>query len=1394
MRINPQDPGQVRYFQKKAFYVPWLMDAYKEVAPAQVEQYLGSHPTTDKLLVQPPDSQVRLPLRTSEDLGEVQNLTTQKGLATRLEELARQDFRFHATIDGTSAEVGLYGAYNSLTDPAHGLKELTLMRGGLPLVVADAHELEKVHRFYTGSHPLATLECDGYRLFNSQQEPSTAYVQANAAGRAAWIGKADEAWYESADGSFDRQQLQEFETFRAASEELSLAQRAFKLHQGTLEGNPSSDLVPVLAAHPKYAPMCGFAAGLVEGVPQAARIAVLANALPYRTEVAASARAELAAKVLAEAKKPEEYVQVADRAMAALATEAAYADACKLYQNASLGAAGKVSMAAALLAQPELAAPDQSLALADRVKGEDAVEMTRSAMVARGQASVDELFKASRNPRIREVLARLVRKDPEAGTREWAIRTEQEIGQWQYSYQWNADRANLLEVACRQGGGPGAELVSWLKPEGGDGERLTVCRRVLQDQRLESPEDQRRVVAALASSLGQASAESFLQALSKMEGFDSLAGRVRGLSQGCDDQVKLVLARKALANPDAPPGRLALAVEAEVGQGSSAYNHWPSRARQLANAIQLEGLSTQASKLDDVLNDSGKVSFYSQLLREPGSSWLDVANGPLSKRNELDLHQRLATLVAETPEHRPTMEVAVKLAAGAGNSGAAVYRQAYRQPTASPAQLAVGAAGEVSGWSSSYDHFGDLTKVLRKGMAEMGSHPDYAYNLKLYDLLGNPESTNETRLLRHLLEAPIADTPQARQRLATFIANNYANDRCLETAMGLLEGDPATRDTMTSSRGLANPADPVVLRELRKQTLLKPTATGVELAQATHRAVSQLNSSYEHTQALATLLKQALAAAPAERYGRANEMAQSLGENKRPDIYARLLAHPELGNLDQLHDFGAFASQRLPLETTRRLAETVAAQGGTLLTTAQRFDQACEDQLIQRIVYQEAFAHPKDSPTQLAQAVSRQVAQRNDAYNHRSELAKVQLAALDTLKPSHPQTVERAHQLHATYANGRMLDYLLESPDLSSPDKLAAFTRQMANWGASDAALTSLLQDLTPVHQTLPAALSLAAPLEGVVKSELLRATARDPGASVVELALTADANINQRNNSYDYRSAQANLLVAAVKGHQADSVPLLDQLLQGKPSDSDRRLLARTLLEQGDDPKQLGTKLAENLGVGVLQQLMTVSSNPLAQVVATLNQQLQQDSVRQLALREATANPDQSVQEYYQHVMQRIRNRSDSFNHTESQGIVMAAAARSLSGSSEKKWLGELAARLATAKELGLATTVLAEETPPARPSEFLKLGLKLAETDKQNRAAKPILSWLADSTPEQSSLYNTIAQKVAQGSSLAAELKAVTEMIALAEAMNSQKDLSLDMDVEQVTVGDFTLTRQQD
>lgn len=1373
------------------------MDAYKEVAPAQVEQYLGSHPNTDKLLVQPPDSQVRLPLRTSEDLGEVQNLTvnsTQKGLASKLEELAGQGFRFHAKLDGTSAEVGLYGAYNSLTDPAHGLKELTLMRAGLPLVVADGHELEKVHRFYTGSHPLASLESDGYRLFGSQQKPTTAYVQANAAGRPAWVGKADEAWYESPDGSFDRQQLQEFETFRAATEELSLAQRAFQLHQGTLAGNPSSDLVPVLAAHPKYASMCGFAAGLSEGVPQAARVAVLANALPYRTEVTAAARAALVARVLEEAKKPEEYGQVADRAMAALAAEPAYANACKLYQNASLGAAGKVSMAAALLAQPELAEPDQSLALADRVKGEDAVEMTRSAMLARGQGSVHKLFEASKNPRIREVLARVVRKDPEAGMREWAVRTEQEIGQWQYSYQWNADRAKLLAVACLEGAGPGAEIVTWLKPEGGDSERLSVCRRVLQDQRLETPQDQRRVVATLANSLGQASAESFLQALSKMAGFDSLADRVKGLSEGCDDQIKLALARKALANPDAPPGRLALAVEAEVSQGNSAYNHFASRARQLANGVKMEGLADRANQLDSVLDDSGKVSFYSQLLREPQTTWLDVARSSLGRRNELDLHKRLAALVAETPEYRPTMEAAAKLAVGAGTPGAAVYRQAYAHPDANPAQLAVGAADEVSSWSSSYNHYGDLTKVLRKGMAEMSSHPDYAYNLKLYDLLGNPESTNEIRWLRHLLEAPIADTPEGRQRLATFIANSYANDRCLEGAIDLLEGDQATRATMASYRELVVPADPVVLRELRKQTLLKPTANGVEMALATHRAVNQLNNSYEHSQAVATLLKQALAAAPAERYGQANQMAQSLSENKRPDIYARLLEHPELGNLDQLNDFGAFASQRLSLESTRRLAEAVAAQGGKLLATAQRFDQACENQLIQRIVYQEAFAHPDDSPTQLALAVSRQVAQRNDAYNYRGELAKVQLAALDTLRPSHPDTVDRAHKLHETYANGRMLDYLLESPDLSTPGKLAEFTRQMANWSASDAALTALLQDLATNQPTLTPALSLAAQLEGVVKSEFLRASAKDPSASVVTLALAADASINQRSNAYDYRNAQANLLVAAVKGHQADSASLLDQLLQGKPNDSERRLLARTLLEQGHDPEQLGTKLAESLGTGVLQRLMAVGSNPLAPVVDTLNQQLQQETVRLLALREAAANPDQSVQEYYQHVMQRIRSRNDAYNYTESQGIVMAAAARNLSGSPEKRWLGELAARLATAKELGLATTVLAEEAPPSRPSEYLKLGLKLAETDKQNRAAKPILSWLADSTPEQSSLYSTIAQKVANGSSLAAELKAVTEVIALAEAMNSQKDLSLDMDAEQVTVGDFSVTRQQD
>lgn len=152
------------------------------------------------------------------------------------------------------------------------------------------------------------------------------------------------------------------------------------------------------------------------------------------------------------------------------------------------------------------------------------------------------------------------------------------------------------------------------------------------------------------------------------------------------------------------------------------------------------------------------------------------------------------------------------------------------------------------------------------------------------------------------------------------------------------------------------------------------------------------------------------------------------------------------------------------------------------------------------------------------------------------------------------------------------------------------------------------------------------------------------------------------------------------------------------------------------------------------------------------------------------------------------------AYQHNQARGLVMAVACRSASQSPDKKWTGELAARFAEAGQLSLAEEALASDAQPTRPSEFLKLGLQFAQRDQSAEAAQAILGWLAVSTPSQASLYQAIGERVTAGRSLAAELEAVTEVIALAEAVQNQKDLSLEMDAEQVTVGDFTLARQQD
>jgi hypothetical protein len=133
-----------------------------------------------------------LPLLSEQDLVEAavfQGLLPPEHLeqpeqAEPLTKLAQGGWRFELDDIG---EVGLYGAYNALTDPAHGQKGPVAVRGDqrvrLGFGSQDAHALLE---YAEGRSPLAKLEGEGYRFFDAEGRPLSGFRCDPAT---AWIGR-----------------------------------------------------------------------------------------------------------------------------------------------------------------------------------------------------------------------------------------------------------------------------------------------------------------------------------------------------------------------------------------------------------------------------------------------------------------------------------------------------------------------------------------------------------------------------------------------------------------------------------------------------------------------------------------------------------------------------------------------------------------------------------------------------------------------------------------------------------------------------------------------------------------------------------------------------------------------------------------------------------------------------------------------------------------------------------------------------------------------------------------------------------------------------------------------------------------------------------------------------
>lgn len=161
--------------RQRRWCMPW-QDEYAASGVKQLESGLD-HRT---FRIQPRDSEVQLPLRSEQDVHEVLYLdpdqtvshsgsSLQKPqLGEQLKTLAGHGWKFLARdTQDKQVEVGLYGAYNILTEDISEFTKLSMTRGNTQVRVG-AEEIEQASRFKPESAPLLDwLERKGYRLLTN---------------------------------------------------------------------------------------------------------------------------------------------------------------------------------------------------------------------------------------------------------------------------------------------------------------------------------------------------------------------------------------------------------------------------------------------------------------------------------------------------------------------------------------------------------------------------------------------------------------------------------------------------------------------------------------------------------------------------------------------------------------------------------------------------------------------------------------------------------------------------------------------------------------------------------------------------------------------------------------------------------------------------------------------------------------------------------------------------------------------------------------------------------------------------------------------------------------------------------------------------------------------------
>ncbi|MEW6282720.1 MAG: hypothetical protein AB1758_29185, partial [Candidatus Eremiobacterota bacterium] len=214
----------MRFLERKRFRWPWS-DPHLPLQGAEVAQRLPH----GRVEVRAPDAQVPLPVKALDDLEELVVFHGARSvdplgrpdLGQALRELAASGWRFVAPDLG---EVGLYGAYNALTE---GSMAVAATRGALQVPLEDRTPSNLLHFYRTDLR--ARLEEAGFSFFDSNGKLVSAYQGERVGHGEPWV-----AWSELPAGR-QEEELERLGDLRSAAASGEQAAWAWRLRGQPLE-------------------------------------------------------------------------------------------------------------------------------------------------------------------------------------------------------------------------------------------------------------------------------------------------------------------------------------------------------------------------------------------------------------------------------------------------------------------------------------------------------------------------------------------------------------------------------------------------------------------------------------------------------------------------------------------------------------------------------------------------------------------------------------------------------------------------------------------------------------------------------------------------------------------------------------------------------------------------------------------------------------------------------------------------------------------------------------------------------------------------------------------------------------------------------------------------------